>query len=156
MGRAGKLFKFPDFRMRSKKLQSESEQAFENDWRRNIMKNARFTFCILLAAFILGGCATQKPTPDPLAGFHAGDLQALDDNKAITNDYKNYIQEQKLPPGSGDEYVAYVEYFEDGTGQHAVKITISLNHTDWRHVLIYDKDNKRIKTIKYVSGHSMS
>jgi hypothetical protein len=31
-----------------------------------------------------------------------------------------------------------------------------LNHTHWEHVLVYNKDNKRIKTIKYVSGHSMS
>jgi hypothetical protein len=80
---------------------------------------------MLLCGF---GCSSSKPIPDPLIGFHAGDDRTLDANKAITDDYKNYIQEQKLPPGSGSEYVAYTEYFEDGTGQCAVRITISLNH----------------------------
>jgi hypothetical protein len=113
------------------------------------MKITHFTFCILLAAIVwTAGCAT-KPHPDPLAGFHPF-FKILD--QSIVNDYQDYIQKQKLPPGSGDKYVAYTEVFEDGKGQHAVMITISLNHAVWEHVLIYDKDNKRIRTIKYHSG----
>ena len=109
---------------------------------------------MLATMFLLGfGCNTSKPTPDPLAGFHFSSLNNLDSNKAISDDYKDYIQ--KLPPEEKGNAIPIVQYFEDGTGQHAVQITIGLG-TDWEHVLIYDKDNKRIKTIKYVSGHSYS
>jgi hypothetical protein len=109
----------------------------------------------LLFATVCGivSCAAPKPTPDPLAGFHVYDLQHLDDNKAITADYKAYIQ--TLSPEE-QKFATLDYYYEDGAGQHAVLITVGLNHTDWRHVLIYDKDNKRIKTIKYISGNSMS
>ena len=31
-------------------------------------------------------------------------------------------------------------------------IMIGVNNKVWRHVLIYDKNNMRIKTVKYVSG----
>jgi hypothetical protein len=31
-----------------------------------------------------------------------------------------------------------------------------LNGTAWNHVLIYDKDNKRVKVIKYVGYHYRS
>jgi hypothetical protein len=44
-------------------------------------------------------------------------------------------------------------YFcEDGTGQHAVEIVIPLNGTYWTHVLVYDKSNKRVKSMKFRSG----
>jgi hypothetical protein len=112
------------------------------------MSVTRFIF--LLAAFALvAGCAHTKPTPDPLAGYHWSSLVNLDNNKAISDDYHDYIQ--KL---SSDErkYAGPIFYFEDGTGQHAVLIKIGINGTSWEHVLIYDKDNKRIKTIKYVAG----
>ena len=88
------------------------------------------------------GCAT----PNPLAGwkvyFHEPD-------QTITNDYRDYIQ--KLPPKER-KYAGGIQYFEDGTGELAIKIEIPLNGTSWQHVLIYDKNNKRIKTIKYSSG----
>jgi len=118
------------------------------------MKITRFTSqFLLLPVFVWAvGCAYHNPTPDPMAGFHFSSLNNLDSNKVITDDYKDYIQQQKLSPEKG-KYVAYIEYFEDGTGQHAVKVTISLNHTVWEHFLIYDKDGKRIRTIKYSSGH---
>jgi hypothetical protein len=111
---------------------------------------------MLMAMFLFGyGCDTSKPTPDPLAGFHWSSLNNLDSNKAITDDYKSYIQtlspEEKKYLGPSP-----VGFFEDGTGQHAVEMKIGLNGTNWHLVLIYDKDNKRIKTIKYVSGHSRS
>jgi hypothetical protein len=111
-----------------------------------------FWFALALCAMIFSGCSCSapKPTPDPLAGFHAA---SKNPNQTIENDYQNYIH--TLSPDE-QKYLAYVECFEDGTGQYAVKITIGLNGTNWRHVLIYDKDNKRIKTIKYISGHSAS
>ena len=107
-------------------------------------------FLMLTSTFILGcGCNTSKPTPDPLAGFHPANFFTPDTNKAITDDYKAYIR--TLSPEE-QKYAGPIMFYEDGTGQRAVRITIGLNGTTWRHVLIYDKDNRRVKTIKYVSG----
>ena len=112
------------------------------------MSAIRFIF--LLAAFILvSECANSKPTPDPLAGFHVSSLGNLDANKTITDDYKNYIQTLSTEER---KYLGTILFYEDGTGQHAVKIEIGLNGTWWEHVLTYDKDNKRIKTLKYSDG----
>ena len=100
--------------------------------------------------FLCGfGCSSPKPIPDPLTGFHVSSLGNLDSNKTITDDYKDYLQ--KLPP-EDRKYIGPMTFFEDGTGQHAVEIEEALNGTWWYHVLIYDKDNKRIKTIKYSPG----
>jgi len=91
--------------------------------------------------------------PDPLAGFHVSSLGNLDANKTISDDYHDYIQ--KLSP-EDRKYVGPTEFYEDGTGQHAVEIEEALNGTWWFHVLIYDKSDKRIKTIKYSPGHYAS
>jgi len=108
--------------------------------------------CILsilfAAAGLLAGCSSI-PTPDPLTGFHFSSLGNLHSNKAITDDYQDYIQ--KLPK-SDRSFVAHVEFFEDGTGQHAVQISQGVNGTWWIHDLIYDKDNRRIKAVTYKSG----
>jgi hypothetical protein len=109
-------------------------------------------FIILLAAFTLvAGCATPQPTPDPVAGWQ-GDFNEQP-NQVIVSDYQNYIrtltQEERKSPNVSD-------WLKDGTGQHAVVITIGINGRWWRHILIYDKDNKRIKTIKYATGHYAS
>ena len=101
-------------------------------------------------AFVVAvGCVTPKPTPpapNPLAGWN---FENHEPDQAVTNDYRDYIQ--KLPHEEG-KYAGPIHYFEDGTGQHAIMIMIGINGTVWRHVLIYDKDDKRIKTIKYASG----
>jgi len=109
----------------------------------------RFPFWILLAALVgcCGGCHTK--TPNPLIGFNFSSLNILNSNTAITDDYKNYIQ--TLSPDERKS-AGPILYFEDESGQHAVEIMIGLNGTVWEHVLIYDKDNKRIKTIKYSNG----
>jgi hypothetical protein len=115
-----------------------------------------FGLVLALCTMVISGCSCSAPkptppTPDPLAGFHVSSLGNLDSNKAITDDYKAYIQtlspeEQKyLGPSP-------IGFFEDGTGQHAVQIQIALYGTWWFHDLIYDKDNKRVKTIKYAAG----
>jgi hypothetical protein len=90
--------------------------------------------------------------PDPLAGWRFSSLNNLDSNKAISDDYHAYISE--LTPKEM-KYVGGIFFFEDG-GQHAVRITILLKGTEWAHILIYDKENKRIRIIKYVAGHYMS
>jgi hypothetical protein len=113
------------------------------------MSITRFASCVLLVAFVwVIGCAAPKPTSDPLAGFHAAS-KGLD--QLIVNDYQGYME--NLSPEEKKYLGPYpASFFEDGTGQHAVRIKIGLNGTVWLHVLIYDKDNKRIKVIKYSPG----
>jgi hypothetical protein len=98
------------------------------------------------------GCETS--TPDPTAGWRilfSKDYDKLD--KSILEDYRAYIE--ALPNGES-RFVGPVTFLEDGAGQHAVRIEIALDGTDWAHVIIYDKNNKRVKIIKYVSGHYRS
>ena len=118
------------------------------------MSIIRIVFCALMVAFIcVVGCAAPKPAVDPLAGWKV--LLSRDYEKLgkITDDCQAYIKTlpQELRVGVGPIF-----YLEDGTGQHAVKIEIAQNGTDWAHVLIYDRDDRRIKVIKYVSGHYRS
>jgi hypothetical protein len=111
------------------------------------------TLLVLLMGFILeSGCSSSKPEPDasdPLAGWHFSSLNNLNSNKTITDDYQDYVK--KLPSEEMNS-VGTIHYFEDGTGQHAVQIRIGMNGTWWYHVLIYDRDNHRIRTIKYSPG----
>jgi hypothetical protein len=121
------------------------------------MKKVQFAFRILLLAFIWEtGCAT-KPIPDPIAGWKGGTTayEGSPYAKAITDDYLDYVQ--KLPPEEKKYVKDYkVRFFEDRTGQHAVKISIPLDGIWWEHVLIYDKDNKRTKVIRYAGSHYRS
>jgi hypothetical protein len=117
-------------------------------------------FPALIMALIFGcRCSSSKPTPDPLAGFRFSSLNNLDSNRAITDDYKAYIKDLSLQT---EDFVGATDFFENGTGQHAVRIQIGMhrkwwdwmpeNGTHWEHILIYDKDNKRVKVIKYRNG----
>ena len=113
------------------------------------MKIFRLIFCLSLAAFVCGfGCTVSRPTPDPLNGFHQSHKVL---NPSIVSDYQHYVhnlseeEKQNLGPSP-------FNFFEDDAGQHAVEITIGIKNRVWRHVLIYDKDNKRVKAYKYVSG----
>jgi hypothetical protein len=74
-------------------------------------------------------------------------------NPSIKNDFQEYIQ--SLPPNER-ESANYVHYYEDGEGQHALRFEVPINGVDWAHVLIYDRNNKRIKVIKYVSAYYRS
>jgi len=104
-------------------------------------------FALAISAIVVSGCSTSKPTPAPLAGWKV--YYNHEPDQAIVKDYQNYIEmlspEEKKFAGIG-------QYYEDGAGQHAVEIQIPLNGT-WRfHILIYDKDDKRIKVVKYSPG----
>jgi hypothetical protein len=135
------------------------------------MKITRFKFWVLLttpicvltaftvAAFIfLSGCEMFEnhtdPLADPKAGWKRSDLSKVykgtEPDAAITKDYEDYTH--TLPPYSVSIYTQDFLY-EDGTGRHAVKIGVAINGTWWQHVLIYDQNDKRIKVIKYISGH---
>jgi hypothetical protein len=117
------------------------------------MKTKIVSLFFLTTFALITGCNVPEPIPDPLAGWKIAFKHEPD--QAIGKDCQDYIQSLKLSPEKGT-YVAYIEFFEDGTGQHAERITVSVNKTDWAHVLIYDKNDRRIKTIKYVTGHSRS
>jgi hypothetical protein len=114
------------------------------------MSITRLSLCILFAGFILiAGCASQRPYP--LANWHA-DFKVLD--PSIVTDYQNYIQ--NLSPEE-KKYMGPTQSFEDGTGQHAVQIETDIGGKDaWYHILFYDKDNKRIKVVKYFKGSYQS
>jgi hypothetical protein len=112
----------------------------------------RLIFPFLLAViFCAVGCAAPKPTPDPLAGWKLTGFESA--NKPIEDDYKAYIE--KLPTDEKNG-LGTIQFFEDETGQYAVRIEIALNGADWAHILIYDKNNKRNKVIKYVTGRYAS
>jgi signal peptidase I len=112
-----------------------------------------FGFVVALCAMVISGCScnTSKPTPDPLAGWNIDFSQPGPGDIIIAKDYKDYIQKEKL-----QQYTPMVFFYENEIGQHAVEIKFGLNKVNWHHVLIYDKDNKRIKTLKYISGYSQS
>ena len=100
----------------------------------------------------LSGCEMFANHTNPIAGWKP-DFSPPPIYQAIEKDYNDYIQ--TLPPKERQS-IGPIVFFEDTSGQHAVEITIGLNGTNWEHVLIYDKDNKRIKIIKYISGHDAS
>jgi hypothetical protein len=115
------------------------------------MEYARFSSCVLLAVCLwIVGCSTPEPIADPLTGwkFCYRDNPARS-NKAIEDDCQDYIK--TLAPEKRS-FTSTIEMYEDGTGQHAVKIRRGVNGTWWEHVLIYDRDNKRIKVYKFPNG----
>ena len=125
------------------------------------MSIARLTFCVLIAVFICAaGCGTPKPPPNPLAGWTfrpfdkylvARDRHHYQLDKAIADDYQNFISDKKLFPYYPPDTIT--GFYEDGTGQHAIQTTIPQNGTWLVYVLIYDQSNARIKVIKYANGH---
>jgi hypothetical protein len=118
------------------------------------MTITRFILFSFLVASVFGsGCSCEMFAnhTDPIPGWQIEFKR--EPGQAIKKDTQDYIS--KLP-AEDRKYIAYQEWFTDGKGQHAIKITIGLNGTNWRHVLIYDKDDKRIKAVKYISGHSQS
>ena len=107
----------------------------------------------ILSAMMISGCSCSapKPAPDPLAGWKM-DFGAT--NPVIEKDCQDYIQ--KLPSEERN-YARMSGYFKDGTGQHAVEMEVLAGGKDsWTHILIYDKENKMIKTIKYYNGRIQS
>lgn len=89
---------------------------------------------------------TQDSASVPSVDWHFCDSKL---DKSIRDDSRDYMQQ--LP--SEERKVAHHTYsFEDRSGRHAIEIEIPLNGTQEKHILIYDKDNKRIRTIKYSPG----
>jgi hypothetical protein len=118
-----------------------------------------FWFALALSIVLISGCSCSaprptKPTPDPLAGFHLSGLFDQNTNETIKRDYNDYINQLSPEEHKG---LGGTQGWEDGTGQHALEIEVLIGgKEDWRHILIYDNENKRIKTIKYYVGWVMS
>ena len=111
----------------------------------------RIAFYIVLGVFLLTvGCVTNS-APYPLAGWQK-DYGKV--GQSIVNDYQSYIQ--NLSPEE-QLYMGGTNFFEDDTGRHAVRIEVDIDGKDaWYHILFYDKDNKRIKAVKYFKGRYQS
>ena len=91
--------------------------------------------------------------PNPLAGWkHIPDARP---DPAIVTDYESYIEQ--LPKDERKVLIVndyMVRLFEDGKGAHAMEIRLFLKHSEWKHVLIYDESNRRVKVMKYADEHS--
>lgn len=121
---------------------------------KKITKLSSFAVIALtLCATVIFGCRCTPKSSDPLAGFRIDALYTPNSNKAIEDDYKDYIQ--KLPPDE-KKYARVNGYYIDNAGEHAVVVEVDLNGTAWYHALFYDKNNKRTKVTKYVGYHYMS
>jgi hypothetical protein len=117
------------------------------------MNTTGLTFIALITAIVLiSGCDAPAPksTPNPLAGWN---FETRNPNQTIEKDFRDYIQ--TLPPEE-KKYVGTIHFLSDGTGQHAINIEIGIDGTWWEHVLIYDKSDKQIKSMKYPNGHYSS
>lgn len=116
------------------------------------MLTKRFIFCVMLASMVCaGGCVSWMHASNPLKDWKMGWSQDPDKiNKAIRDDYQDYVRHL---PARKRKYVGMIFLLEDGAGQHAVKIEIDFNGTWLEHALIYDRENRRIKVIKFVGGH---
>lgn len=116
------------------------------------MRNELSRFwCVAVIFVALSSCSTPIRHSDPLANWSA-DLDHQP-SQAIVDDYHAYIQSL---PSRERRYAGIIHFFRDGKGGHAITIEIPLNNVRWRHVLIYDKEDKRIKVIKYASGRYAS
>jgi len=115
----------------------------------------RSTYCILISVILFAaGCGTRRPDPNPLVGWNYTRSQDPDKiDKAIRDDYQNYIQ--NLPPEER-KFGGHVNLYEDGSGRHAVRISMQHSGTLWEYVLIYDQNNRRVQTIKRYGGHYQS
>jgi hypothetical protein len=110
------------------------------------------TVLALLQVLIIIGCAATKPAPDPLIGWSLEPIRQPD--ATIVKDYHDYIQ--NLPPKIRPYAQGPFWFLKDDTGKHAIKFEIPLNGALTEHVLIYDKDDYRIKVIVYSGGRYSS
>jgi hypothetical protein len=118
------------------------------------------TFVLLAAIIWAGGCAAQQPmpTPDAIKGwkchdartdppnYHSGFFPYYHVDQAIIDDYQAYARKVLKFP---DFLITDVDFYEDGTGKHAVRIEadqVTNGRIDC--YLIYDTNNVRIKVIK--------
>jgi len=91
---------------------------------------------------------TNEPGSNPLSGWKSSSIPG-----GIYDDYMDYIN--KLP--TKERYAAQpIQFLEDGTGRHAVRIYIPLSGAWWEHVIIYGQNNRRLSANKRISGRFRS
>jgi hypothetical protein len=146
------------------------------------MKFAWPKFCVLPAMLVggmlgfacLNGCERFESHTNPIAGWKSiGEVGCKDGEMSaeispiagytgISDDVQKFVN--RLPVDDVPDYcgggtrrwcywIEDMNFYEDGTGQHAVAFQIPHDGTWWGYVLIYDKNNKRVKAARYVQGH---
>ena|SRR5438105_4968807 len=117
----------------------------------------RFVFWILLALTVCStGCYSMRNSPFEVLYSHFNPVEGwkrLDKQKpspAIEKDYHDFINKKARG------FIGSTGYLEDANGQHAMTIETGQDGTYWTYVLIYDRNDKRIRVKKYISGHYMS
>ena len=109
---------------------------------------------ILLA--ILAACSSctlfmpnWSPAADPLKSWSRDEETNPSFDKAVKDDYQSYLKKSECDPIDGPYF------YEDGTGQHAVKVlTEAASHDLILYVFIYDKAGQRTRVLKYYNGHT--
>jgi hypothetical protein len=101
-------------------------------------------------------CQWDEESHPAIFGFHGTILvnppqpakhSPLD--KAIKDNYQNYLQKHGCIP------IETPSFYEDGTGQHAVKVQIETMDRDLIvYIFIYDRSNSRTKAMKFFYGHT--
>jgi hypothetical protein len=69
-------------------------------------------------------------------------------DQSIIDDYTAYAH--SVWPKGQDFFISHIDYYEDGTGQHAVRIELEIGpgRKYVEYYLFYGKDNKRTKVMK--------
>jgi len=113
------------------------------------IQQIQFGMIALLLMLALGqGCSFSKPKTDPLAGWHSCEKVP----QTVEADVQHYID--GLSPYQR-EHIVFTDLYELN-GQYAVRLTLALNGDDWNHIIIWDKNYKRIKVIKFIANRYVS
>jgi len=94
----------------------------------------------------------RQITTKPLAGWYIDGDTESPHNQAIIDDYQAYAH--KIWPKGHDFFFSEVDFYEDGTGKHAVRIELEPDLREYvEYYLIYDSNNVRTKVIKGKRWH---
>jgi len=135
----------------------------------------RALFSILMTVVLSTvGCVS---TTNPLAGWRSDGcscyvdmngscqayVQSIPYSKAVSDDVLHFIARMprhgdNYSHGSGKEsnWIFGILLFKDGASRHAVEIETVAEGLYLNYVLIYDKDNQRIKVLKFTDGDNFS
>lgn len=121
----------------------------------------------LAAIICISGCVAPKQKSDPLAGWNpVGDISYRVNpegsflgsdpcSQTIIDDVKRFIH--TFPPAQRGAGAGPFQLYEDGTGQHAVGFEVFVGpYTSYRYALFYNKEDKRVKVVKYGETRHMS
>jgi hypothetical protein len=104
----------------------------------------------LAVSFLAVGCVAPKPVSEPMSGWNRLPDRDQSLNKSLIDDCQSYVRPLRAEGHFIDD--SDIWFFQNGSGQHAIEIEMTTDRRQLVHVLIYDKNDKRIKVIKYASG----